>query len=337
MSSTAIVIRQLTEQSEVNRTHGRLALAVLLFQDLAVVPLLILIPSAGLMCLQLIEERDGNATTVYFRNTYGTLVVKKYATWMSLSNESTLHGEQLLDKTGRRRPTSYYTRGSAAGIVLNALREQKPALHVGAIGLGAGTLAAYGRKDDRIVFWDINPLAIQLAQHSFAFLRDSPARIEVRQNDGRLGMNLSDEKFDVIVLDAFAGDSIPAHLITREAVTSYLNHLDHGILLVHISSRYLDLFPVVAGSARRPGWNCLYVNSVPHDSEKLSALANSTSYAVIYPTDRDAEVMQWFETFRSDPDYTLTIDPADDEPTILWTDDRSAIMDILNWDRLLYR
>ncbi|NTU78168.1 MAG: fused MFS/spermidine synthase, partial [Chloroflexales bacterium] len=194
---------------------------------------------------------------------------------LSLSNESTLHGQQVLDKKNRRLPTTYYTRGSAAGIVLNSLHKQQPALRLGAIGLGTGTLAAYGRKDDHLVFWDINPLAIKLARERFYFLRDCPSKMEISQSDGRLGLAASRDLFDVIVLDAFAGDSIPAHLITREAIASYLARLDHGILLVHISNRYLDPFPVVAGGARYAGWKCLYVNSTPHESAKLT-LAKGT-------------------------------------------------------------
>jgi len=299
--------------------------------------LLILTPSSWFVCRQLIDERDGEAQITFVRNTYGALMLKNYANQLSLSNESTLHGEQLLDKKNRRVPTTYYTRGSAAGVVLNALRKQQPSLRLGAIGLGTGTLAAYGQKDDHLVFWDINPLAIKLAREKFYFLRDCPAKVDVYQCDGRLGLAASRDLFDVIVIDAFAGDSIPAHLITREAIASYLARLDHGILLVHISNRYLDLFPVVASGARHAGWKCLYFNSTPHESVQLALLATSTSYAVIYPPNRDAEVMGWFDAIKTDPDYDFIVDRAPNEEVIEWTDDRSAIVDLLTWEKLLHR
>jgi hypothetical protein len=273
--------------------------------------------------------------TAYYRNTYGTLIIRQYPTWLSLSNESTLHGEQLNDPKFRRTPTTYYTRGSAAGIVLNALREKQKNLRVGAVGLGTGTLAAYGRRGDRFTFWDVNPLAIKLSQGNFTYLKNSEAKIDIVQADGRLGLAARPDKFDTIIIDAFAGDSVPPHLLTREAVSTYLSHLDHGILVVHISCRNFDLFPVVAGSAHLPGWNCLLINSNPHDSAKVLTLANNTSYAVVYPSDREDEVMQWFDSFRSDSEYSLTIDRAADDELIYWTDDRSAIMDVLPWRKFI--
>jgi len=299
--------------------------------------LLVLIPSLGSVFDQLIQEKNSATVhTAYYRNTYGTLIIRKYPAWLSLSNESTLHGEQLFDPKFRRTPTTYYTRGSAAGIVLNSLREKQKNLRVGAVGLGTGTLAAYGRRGDRFTFWDINPLAIKLAQGKFTYLKESEAKIDIVQADGRVGLAARPDKFDTIIVDAFAGDSVPPHLLTREAVSTYLSHLDHGILVVHISCRNFDLFPVVAGSAHLPGWNCLFIGSNPHDSAKVLTLANDTSYAVVYPGDREDEVMQWFDSF-SDPEYSLTIDRAADDDLIYWTDDRSAIMDVLPWRKLIGR
>lgn len=298
--------------------------------------LLVLMPSAWFGYRQYSIERNSAAQTTYLRNTYGTLLLQRHADRLTLSNEATLHGEQVLDPKYRRLPTAYYTRGSAAGIVLNALRQQQPALRLGAIGLGTGTLAAYGRKDDHLVFWDINPLAIKLAREEFFFLRDCPAKVDIHQCDGRLGLAASPERFDVVLLDAFAGDAIPAHLITREAIASYLARLDQGILLVHISNRYLDLFPVVASGARFAGWNCLYVNSTPHPSAKLAQLATGTSYAVVYPPKRESEVMRWFDTVKNEQDFDFIVDSASNERVVTWTDDRSAIMDLLTWDHLLH-
>lgn len=299
--------------------------------------LLVLIPPAWFGYRQYKIERAGEIQPTFFRNTYGTLLLEQIGKQLWLSNETTLHGVQVLDKKSRRVPTSYYTRGSAVGAVLDALQKQRPSLRLGTIGLGSGTIAVYGRKEDQLVFWDINPLAIQIARERFYYLRDCPAKIEIHRKDGRLGLAAYPGLFDVIVLDAFAGDSVPAHLVTREAIASYLAKLDHGILLAHISSRQLDIFPVIASGARHAGWSCLYINSTPHKNVEQSLLAMNTSYAVVYPPDRDAEIMRWFETIQKDPDFDLIIDRAPKERPVEWTDDRSAIMDVLTWDNLLHR
>lgn len=300
--------------------------------------LLILFPSGWFLSVQLATESENGTKIVFLRNQYGSLQLGRQADRLELSNESTLHGKQVLTPAHRRLATSYYSQGSAAGIVLKAMAERQPALRIAGVGLGTGTLATYGRKDDRIIFWDINPLAIRLAREQFFFLRDSPAQIEIRQGDGRLGIAAARERFDLIVLDAFSGDSVPAHLITREAIAGYLACLDEGILLVHISSRYLDLFPVVATGARHAGWRCLYVNSTPQDTAKVALLASSSSYAVIYPPSRDAEIAGWFGNLEQRiAGFEFIVDPAKDERAVHWTDDRSAIMDLLTWDNLLHR
>lgn len=303
----------------------------------AALVLIVIVPSAWFVYVQLKVERAGQIRPMFFRNTYGTLLLEQIGRQLWLSNESTLHGVQVLDKKSRRVPTSYYTRGSAVGGVLIALQKAQPSLRVASIGLGTGTLAVYGRKDDLFAFWDINPQAIRIAREYFYYLRDCPSKIEIHQRDGRLGLSAYPGRFDVIVLDAFAGDSVPPHLITREAIASYLDRLDHGILLAHISSRTFDLYPVISSGARHAGWKCIYINSTPHKSVEQSLLAMNTSYAVIYPPDREAEITEWFDTLSKDPDFDLIVDRSDDKRTIDWTDDRSAIMDLLTWDNLLHR
>jgi spermidine synthase len=122
---------------------------------------------------------------------------------------------------------------------------------VGVIGLGAGTLAAYGRAGDHFTFYEINPLVIRIANEQFIFLRDSPAQINIELGDARLTLEREEpQKFDVLAVDAFSGDSIPVHLLTREAFELYFRHLKpDGVLCVHISNRYLSLEPVVAAAA----------------------------------------------------------------------------------------
>ncbi|MFT3784307.1 MAG: hypothetical protein QM790_20045 [Nibricoccus sp.] len=296
--------------------------------------LMIIAPAAWFGIQQFRGGQAGIILTKYLRNPYGTLVLRLRQTRLSLSNESTLHGEQFLEAQFRRTPTTYYSHGSAFGIVMRELQKQPASLRVGSVGLGAGTVAAYGRKGDHFVFWDINPLAIKIAQKNFSFIHDSPAKIDIRQMDGRLGIASAPEKFDVLLLDAFSGDSVPAHLLTHEAFAAYVAKLDRGILLVHISSRYMDLFPVVAGSARSVGWKCFFFNSSPQATAKITLFANSASYAVVVPPDREAEVQAWFQT-KDNPDFEKTLETAANEHVINWTDDRSAIIDLLKWENLI--
>lgn len=149
-----------------------------------------------------------------------------------------------------REPTSYYGRSSGIGVAVRAAESQRPQ-HVGVIGLGAGTIAAYGHAGDRYTFYEINPLDVQIAKEQFDFLRDSPANISIVLGDARLSLDRgAPQGFDVLAVDAFSGDSIPVHLLTREAFELYFRELKPGgMLAVHISNNYLNLEPVVRAAA----------------------------------------------------------------------------------------
>ena len=200
-------------------------------------------------------DREGGLVRV--RNFYGVLTVRErfpndpQRRGLALHHGATQHGYQFLAKEKRRLPTNYFGERSGVGRALRCAQRQGP-LRVGVIGLGAGTLAAYGRPGDVFRFYEINPLVIQLAQEQFTFLRDSQAKIEVVPGDARLTLEREEIQepqalFDVLVLDAFSGDSIPVHLLTREAVALYLRRLKQpaGVIAIHISNRYLNLVPVV--------------------------------------------------------------------------------------------
>lgn len=183
--------------------------------------------------------------------------------YKSMRSGTTFHGLQLTDEPFRRHATAYYSRESGVGLALAAAAENTYPLHVGVIGLGAGTLAVYGRPGDKYDFFEINPVVIRFADEHFSFLRDSAAQCRVVEGDARLSLereagdatkNDAGKKYDILVLDAFSGDSIPTHLLTVEAFELYLSRLaDDGIIAVHLSNRYLDLVPVVAAAAKRLG------------------------------------------------------------------------------------
>lgn len=178
------------------------------------------------------------------------------------------HGQQYLAEEHRRTPTSYYCHESGVGRALFALPQDRP-LKVGMVGLGTGTLAAYGRQGDEMRIYEINEQVLELARSHFTYLADSPARIVPVLGDGRLMLEREpDQGFDLLAIDAFSGDSIPAHLLTLEAMQAYLRHLKpDGILAVHITNRYLDLQPVMAAAAQHYGKTAL-LYALEHDEEE---------------------------------------------------------------------
>lgn len=194
-------------------------------------------------------------TRVTLRNFYGVLNVRDSDegpdAMRVLSHGTIIHGKQFLEEDRRDWPTTYYGPTSGVALAILDARARGP-VRVGVVGLGAGTLAAYGRAGDVFRFYDINPQVVDLARTEFSFLKDSPAQVEVQLGDARLSLEREvAQNFDVLVLDAFSSDAIPVHLLTVEAFRAYLRQLrPGGVLAVHISNRYLDLVPVVQQAAR---------------------------------------------------------------------------------------
>jgi SAM-dependent methyltransferase len=212
---------------------------------------------------------------VRVRNFYGSLRVEDYLqdhdTIRMLMNGAIDHGEQYLAPARSREPTTYYGTSTGIGLALRAL--DRPGRRLGFIGLGAGTLAAYGRAGDDITYYEINPLVPKLADREFSFLRQSPAQIQVVLGDARLSLEQEPPQgFDLLAVDAFSGDSIPVHLLTREAFQLYFRHLkEGGLLAVHISNRYLDLEPVVRKAAQELGKAVLVVDTDDDDEHDVCA------------------------------------------------------------------
>ena len=167
-----------------------------------------------------------------------------------------IHGTQWLADARRRQPTTYYCETSGVGRALDLLPKNR-GRRVGLVGLGAGTLATYGRRGDVYRVYDINPQVVRLAQTEFTFLRDSAATVEIVLGDARLRMEEElPQELDLLAVDAFSGDAVPAHLLTNEALAVYVRHLaPTGILALHVSNRFVDFDPVLAAGAialRRP-------------------------------------------------------------------------------------
>ncbi len=169
-----------------------------------------------------------------------------------LRHGTTIHGAQLLGPGYRHRPISYYGVSTGIGLVM-AQRGQGHPLEIGIVGMGAGSLAAYGEAGDRIRFYEIDPSVVGFAGRDgyFTFLEDSQASIEIIPGDGRLSLQRELDRgqrnrFDLLVIDAFSSDSIPFHLMTREAYALFLEHLKpSGLIAVHASSRHFNLEPIL--------------------------------------------------------------------------------------------
>jgi SAM-dependent methyltransferase len=192
----------------------------------------------------------GQDVVLLKRNFYAALKVikdtdSKDRPYLELDNGRIVHGDQYLDPAKRMQPTTYYSHASGIGAALD-LAPRGPR-RVGVIGLGSGTIATYGRKGDYYHFYDINPQVVDIAQGTFSFLKHCPAQVDITLGDARLSLQAEEpQQFDVLAVDAFSGDAIPVHLLTREAVALYWRHLKpQGVLAIHTSNLYLDLNPVV--------------------------------------------------------------------------------------------
>ncbi|MBI3667537.1 MAG: fused MFS/spermidine synthase, partial [Acidobacteria bacterium] len=208
------------------------------------------------------------------RNFYGALrvydsdVEDPQRARRTLSHGGITHGVQFLSPERRLWPTAYYGPKSGAGLAL--LEEPRPASQrAGLIGLGAGVLASYGRPSDYYRFYEINPLVVEIAKTEFTFLKECPANIDIVLGDGRLSLEREgSQQFDVLAVDAFSGDAIPAHLLTAQAFALYFRHLkEGGVLAVHTTNTYLDLPPIVKLSAEAVGKEALLVTN-PGDPQK---------------------------------------------------------------------
>lgn len=190
--------------------------------------------------------------------------------YRSMLHGGIVHGGQLLGPDFKNTPSDYFGPGSGYGRLFEAFNQQRPGPRkVGIIGLGAGVIAAYGRAGDTFVFYEISPRVIDIAYSEFTFLKDTPAGTSVVLGDGRLSLEREAPRiYDVLGIDAFAGDSIPMHLITREAMALYVKHLaPDGVIVFQATNRYIDLLPVIQRLASEFGMQAMLVSDQPsHDS-----------------------------------------------------------------------
>jgi hypothetical protein len=272
-----------------------------------------------------VSRLQGRQALVMVRNFYGVLRVNDVApgagrpAMKQLRNGTIVHGAEILDIGMRDVPTTYYGDQSGAGVALLLSRQRGP-IRVGVIGLGAGTLALYGRAGDHYSFYEINPLVIDLARTQFDFLQQCRAQLEIIPGDARLSLEKqAPQVFDVLLVDAFSSDAIPAHLLTREAFQLYFRNLKpRGVLAVHVSNRYLDLPPVVEAAARSFGARAVKVIS-PEDQTK--AVYRATWMLIDRPAMTSGGAAPQVLPASGNEDGDKVVRP--------WTDDYSNLIEIL--------
>ncbi|CAN5894031.1 hypothetical protein BH23ACT12_BH23ACT12_22330 [soil metagenome] len=241
-----------------------------------------------------------------------------------LMHGTTLHGLQSTDPMLKMEPLSYYHRDSPVGQVFTEL-PAADAPNIGVIGLGTGSLACYARPDQKWTFFEIDPAMERIARDPelFSFLADCPGRHKVVLGDARLSLeDVPDGHYGVLVVDAFNSDSIPVHLITREAVQLYMQKLaPGGVLAVHISNRYLDLAPVVGNLAWDLGLTSLYGWDV-QTLENLAQGKSASNWVVLAGSLSDLNALddnlQW---------HSLVAEPG----ARVWTDDFSDVFSVFRW------
>jgi len=256
------------------------------------------------------------------RNFYGLLRVEdteyEYATVRFLRHGWEIHGSQAIAGMSRRIPTTYYGAGSGLALALESIRERSD-WRIGAIGLGPGTLAAYGEEGDLFRIYEINPTVMELAREHFTFLSDSPAQVEIIEGDARLSMEREEPQgYDLILLDAFRGDTIPTHLLTVEAFAVYTKHLaPDGILAVHTSNDFFDLRPVVWAAADELDLASALIHADGDDE-----LVFWTHYILL---SRDAGVLESPAIRPATTRRDRSITPK------LWTDDYSSLFSLTSF------
>jgi hypothetical protein len=270
------------------------------------------------------------STMVEERNFYGALRVREShvppqaETVRTLLHGTIEHGTQWFAPQFRLNPTTYYATDSGVGLALRYCCEGRTGnagpSNIGVIGLGAGTLAAYGQPGDRIRFYEINPAIRPIAEHLFTYLRESGAQISYADGDARISLTEeAPQNFDVLIVDAFSGDAIPIHLLTTQAMAVYRRHLaPGGILAFHVSNQYLDLPPEIAALAAASGMQARVV-----DTPRQEARGEYRATWVLVTNNT---------AFLAQPQVAAFAREIPAKPGLrAWTDDYSSLLPLLQW------
>jgi len=272
-------------------------------------------------------EEYSEGVRVMERDFYGVVRTADHLTpvpYRSMYHGAIMHGGQLLGDSFRNTPSDYFGPGSGYGRVFGSLRELQPKkpIAVGVIGLGAGVVASWMRPGDRLVFYEISPRVIDIARREFTFLADTSASTEVILGDGRLSLEREPPRgYDVLGIDAFSGDSIPMHLVTREAMAIYVKHIKpDGVIVFQATNRFIDLLPVVKRLAAELGLEAVNVSDVPEAVDGAEYWYSSTDQIIVT---RNRQLLAW-------PRIAEAAAPIEDRPDLpTFTDAHHNLLRIL--------
>jgi len=257
------------------------------------------------------------------------VMVDASAKYRLLMHGSTNHGMQSLDPSRRNEPLSYYYPNGPIGQVFQVFSGTAVTSNTAIVGLGTGSMACYGRSGEHFVFYEIDPVIERIARNPryFTFLQDCPPKIDVVLGDARLSLRAApDRAYGLIILDAFSSDTIPIHLLTREAISLYISKLaTGGILAFHASNQYLNLQPILSDLARDAGLISLTrVDSIISEADKKRGKLPSR-WVVMARQERDliglSGDLRWVKTKGTSAGR-------------VWTDDFSNILSAILWHRL---
>jgi len=327
-ASLVNVLRDATNLSVTFRTalmYGVPGVACLIF---ARQPLRFALSMAAVLVACSLVPGSQDPTLLVERNFFGIhrISIDPTGQYHWLSHGNTIHGIQQADRRRRDEPLAYFTRsgpfGQAYSVLPDTLKQ-----HVGVIGLGAGSLAGYAQRGEHWTFYEIDPAVEQIARdpHYFTFLHDSPADIQIVLGDARLSLQkASDKQFGIIILDAYTSDTIPLHLITREALALYLDKLTpNGALIFHISNRHLRLERVLGVLAQDAGLKCFVQSESGGSLGELLATGKIASKWVVM-----ARRPSTLATLSRDPRWQQ---PPANLRSRLWTDDYASIFSVFIW------
>jgi SAM-dependent methyltransferase len=249
-----------------------------------------------------------------------------------LTHGTTLHGKQMLTPGLEREPTTYYARRSGVGLALtNADSMFGPNPRIGVVGLGSGTLSCYAFPNQSWTIFEIDPAMVEVARHEFSFLSRCAPQARIVLGDARLSLARQPaNSIDILAVDAFSSDAVPMHLLTHEALAVYGRAVQpNGIVLFHISNRYLELEPVIAELAQASGWQAAKLTYVPTEEEEN----NNATISVWIALSRSRETLQRLEQLSGEDSTAWR---AVDLPPGFsgWTDDHASILPIINFGSL---
>lgn len=257
------------------------------------------------------------------RNEYGLVAVVEKDGYRQFINGRVEHGGQKIGTEHEMEHISYYVPESGVGVAFEASREiSEDSLNVAVLGLGAGAMATWLEPGDRMVFYEINPMVVDIAENHFSFLKNSKGETRVKLGDGRLQLQNEMEAgdsslYDLIFIDAFSSDSIPIHLLTTECFEIYLDRLKpNGVLVAHITNRFIDLQPVILDHSLRNGLTPIFVDyHAPDGGLKTRWILMTKNMSF-----KNTEKVKLFES-----EWGKAILP------VRWSDDYSSVAALLNW------